>query len=456
MDPASWYELGAVAACLLLVALTAATEIVLAQISRQRLRELAEETGRALNSVDRLLARPRDYTMVIILVRTLGSVAVALFLSDLFQRERIPGGLAVPFAVAAAALLILGYTVPVAMARGTRDSTTANLLIFAVAVTMLARPFLAIFDLLSGILRWVLRRPRPVVVPVAAVEEDRVPALGTGLLRDAAAVEGDDEHEMLEAVRDLDDHTVRKIMTTRLDLVAVPEDAPLADAIAVVQESGYSRLPVYRGAVDHVVGLLYAKDLLRFVTRGVPAAPVASLMRPLRLIVPESKPIDALLESMRRTKQHLALVADEYGGTAGIVTIEDILEEIVGAIDDEHDETTAPEIVALSDHEFLVDARLSMDEVSDELDLHWVEAAEHITLAGLVQRELGHLPIVGESLEYDGAQLTVLEIDGHRLERLRIEKLPGKSHGIFGNGNGNGGGHQTESLVRASGGSDAK
>lgn len=454
MDPASWYELGAVAACLLLVALTAATEIVLARISRQHLRELAAETRRALISVDRLLARPRDYTMVIILVRTLGSVAVALLLAAVFQRERVPGGLLAAFAVAAALLLVLGYSVPVAMTRRTHGSIAANLLVFAVVLTTLARPFLGVYDVLTGIVWWVLRRPTPLTVPRAGGEQDRVPALGTELLRDDDAIRGDDEQEMIEAVRDLDDHTVRKIMTTRLDLVAVSEDASLADVIAVVQKSGYSRLPVYQGAIDHVVGLLYAKDLLRFVTREVPAASVASLMRPLRLIVPESKPIDVLLENMRRTKQHLALVADEYGGTAGIVTIEDILEEIVGAIDDEHDETTAPEIVALSDHEFLVDARLSMDEVSDELGLHWAEVAEHITLAGLVQRELGHLPIVGESLEYDGAQLTVLEIDGHRLERLRIEKLPGKSHGIFGNGNGNG--PQAESLVRAPGGAEGK
>lgn len=450
MEPASWYELAAAAACLLLVALTAATEAVLAEISRQGLRDLADKTRRALGSVEALLARPRDYTMVMVLLRTLGAVAFALLLAAVAARERLPGGLPGTFLIAAPLLLVLGYSVPVALARRSRQSTAANLLVFAVVATALARPFLLVYDVATGLGRWVLRQPQPAHAAATPAEQALAPVLGPGLAPDpdaATNLNADDEAEMIEAVRDLDDDTARKIMTTRLDLVALPDDAPLAEAIAVVQETGYSRLPVYHHAIDQIVGLLYAKDLLRFVARGVPATTVATLMRPLRLIVPESKPIDALLADMRRTKQHLALVADEYGGTAGIVTIEDILEEIVGAIDDEHDETTAPDIVPLSDHEFVVAGRLSTDDVSDKLDLHWAEGEEHLTLAGLVQRELGHLPVADESLDYDGARITVLEVDGHRLERLRIEKLNGRALPSLPNGNGG----YADGLARAAG-----
>jgi magnesium and cobalt exporter, CNNM family len=448
LEPASWYELGAAAACLLLVALTAATETVLAQISRQRLRELADQQGRAESNVDRLLARSRHYANAMVLLRTGGSVAFTLLVASTFWRERIPGGFFTAFAVAAPLLLFCGFSMPVGLARRSRESTAANLLVFAVVATTLARPLLAVYDMLAAIGRLVLRRPSPEALPMPLVGEDYLPALGPELVRSEEVSFAADEQEMIDAVRDLDDHTVRKIMTTRLDVVALPDDAPLSQAIAVVQQTGHSRLPIYHVTIDQVVGLLYAKDLLRFVTRDVPPATVVSVMRPVRLIVPESKFIDALLADMRRTKQHLALIADEYGGTAGIVTIEDILEEIVGAIDDEHDETTDPEIVAISDYEFVVDGRLSIDEVSDKLDLHWDEAEEHITMAGLVQRELGHLPIVGEALEFDGARITVLEVDGYRLERLRIEKLNGAAGGPAGNGNGNGNGHHAESLAR--------
>ena len=449
MEPASWYELVAVAACLLLVALTAATETVLGQISRQHLRDLAQERGRAGRNVEQLLARPQHYTNAMILLRIVGMVAVALLIASILWRERAPGGFFTALAIAAPLLIFLGYSVPVGLARRSRDTTADNLLGFAIVATTLSKPLLVVYDALTGLGRRVFRRPQTEAAVETNVEQGQVPVLGPELVRDEESANASDEQEMIEAVRDLDDHTVRKIMTTRLDLVAIPQDASLARAIALVQETGYSRLPVYSDAIDHVVGLLYAKDLLRFVTRDLPPATVASLMRPIRLVVPESRPIDVLLEDMRRMKQHLALVADEYGGTAGIVTIEDILEEIVGEIDDEHDETTAPEIVALSDHEWVVDGRVSIDDVSDELDLRWAEAEEHITLAGLVQRELGHLPIVGESVEYDGAQITVLEIDGYRLAHLRVEKLDGRGHGPLGNGNG-------ESLVRAVEGAGAK
>jgi CBS domain containing-hemolysin-like protein len=444
--------LGAAAACLLLVALTAATETVLAQISRQRLRELAEEQGRAGRNVDRLLARSPHYANAMVLLRTGGSVAFVLLVAAILARQQIPGDFLAAFAIAAPLLLFVGFSVPVGLARRSRESTAANLLVFAVVATTLARPLLAVYDLLAAIGRWALRRPSPEVLPLPLVGEDLVPALGPELVRSEEATFAADEQEMIDAVRDLDDHTARKIMTTRLDVVGLPDDAPLSQAIAVVQRTGHSRLPVYHGSIDQVVGLLYAKDLLRFVTRDVPPASVVSLMRPVRLIVPESKFIDALLADMRRTKQHLALIADEYGGTAGIVTIEDILEEIVGAIDDEHDETTDPEIVAVSDHEYVVDGRLSIDEVSDKLDLHWDEEDEHITLAGLVQRELGHLPIVGEAVEFDGARITVLEVDGYRLERLRIEKLNGAANAHATNGNGNGNGNHAENLARVGGG----
>jgi CBS domain containing-hemolysin-like protein len=259
----------------------------------------------------------------------------------------------------------------------------------------------------------------------------------------------DAERVMIDAILDLEDRTARDIMVPRLDVVAVPEDASIAEIVAIIRQAGHSRVPVYRGAIDNVIGVLYAKDLLRFVPDNTVPVPLGELLRPIDrdMIVPESKAVVALLREMRSRKRHLALVLDEYGGTAGIVTIEDILEEIVGEINDEHDPTTAPEIEEISDHELLVDARTSAETVSDRLNLHWTEDEEHSTLGGLIQRELGRLPDEGEEVEIDGAHITVLAVEGHRLKRLRVEKIATGQ-------NGNGHAH-TEGAERAGSGSDA-
>jgi len=268
--------------------------------------------------------------------------------------------------------------------------------------------------------------------PEPLYEEELQAVLGPEYTNDDPIEE--DEREMIDAILNLEDRTARDIMVPRLDIVAVPEDAPISEVVEIIRRAGHSRVPVYRGSIDTIIGVLYAKDLLRLVPHNATSIPVDELLRPLEgtMIVPESKQVSALLLEMRTRKRHLALVLDEYGGTAGIVTIEDILEEIVGEINDEHDPNTVPEIEEVNDHELLVSARISAEEVSDRLDLHWTEDEEHPTLSGLIQRELGRLPEEGEAVDIDGAHITVLSVEGHRLKRLRVEKR--SSSDPYGNG----------------------
>lgn len=451
MEPGSWYELGAAAACLLLVALTAATEAVLAQITRQQLRKQAEGHGRALRSVERLIARPRAYGSAMTLLHTVGAIAFSLLIVSILLREQVPGALWIAFAVCAPLLLLLGHSLPRGLARRSIESTASGLSGFAVLATALASPLIAVFDVLTRFGLWVARRPLQPLPPERMDEEELQAVLGPEY------TSGDpidrDEREMIDAILDLEDRTVRDIMVPRLDVVAVPEDATMGEVVEIIRQAGHSRVPVYRGSIDNVIGVLYAKDLLRLVPRDAAPVPLGDFLRPLErdMIVPESKPIAALLLEMRTRKRHLALILDEYGGTAGIVTIEDILEEIVGEISDEHDPNTAPEIEEVSDHELLVSARISAEEVSDRLDLDWIEDEEHPTLGGLIQRELGRLPEAGEAVDIDGAHITVLSVEGHRLKRLRVEKL---SHPDS-NGNGNGDSEHAERQERVTNGSGA-
>jgi putative hemolysin len=451
LEPGSWYELGAAAACLLLVALTAATEAVLAQITRQQLRKQAEGHGRAVRSVERLLARPRAYGSAMTLLHTVGSVAFTLLIAAILLRQHVPWAIWIAFAISAPLLLLLGHSLPRGLARRSVESTATGLSGFAVIATTLASPLLAIFDALTRFGLWITRRSLEPAPPELIYEEELQAVLGPEYANDDPIEE--DEREMIDAILDLEDRTARDIMVPRLDIVAVPEEAPISEVVEIIRRAGHSRVPVYRGSIDAIIGVLYAKDLLRLVPHDAAPVPVGELLRPLEgtMIVPESKPVSALLLEMRTRKRHLALVLDEYGGTAGIVTIEDILEEIVGEINDEHDPNTAPEVEEVSDRELLVSARISAEEVSDRLDLHWTEDEEHPTLGGLVQRELGRLPEAGEAVDIDGAHITVLSVEGHRLKRLRVEK---RSSGDP-NGNGDDAADHSERRERVTNGSGA-
>ncbi len=422
MEPGSWYELGAMVACLLLVSLTAATEAVLAQITRQQLRKGLDEKGRAARSVERLLARPHAYGGAMVLLRTLGAVAVVTLIASIFLREQIPGGLWGAFALSALLLLVIGHSLPRGLARRSVERAASGLSTFAVLATALASPLLFVYDLITRCFLLLTRRPRTVLSEFTT-EEELQAVLGPEYSSDEQLEE--EEREMIDAILNLEDRTVRDIMVPRLDIVAVPEESTIAEVIAVIHRAGHSRIPIYRGAIDNIIGVIYAKDLLGFVPNETSTVPLASLMRPIEreLIVPESKAIDDLLREMRLRKRHMALVLDEYGGTAGILTIEDILEEIVGEITDEHDPTTEPEIVEINEHELVVDARISAETVSDLLKLPWTEDEEHQSLSGLVQRELGRLPEANEEFDIDGAHITVLAVEGHRLKRMRVEKI---------------------------------
>jgi putative hemolysin len=187
-------------------------------------------------------------------------------------------------------------------------------------------------------------------------------------------------------------------------------------------ETGHSRLPVYRDSIDHIVGILYAKDLLPFVIGSTRSLPIKALVRP-PYVVPESKRLDDLLAELRRNRIHIAVVADEYGGTAGVVTIEDILEEIVGEIHDEHDEETIL-LEHVSDREVIVDGRLPIEAVEDALGLSLTgEDDSYGTAAGFVHWHLDRLPRVGDLFDAHGLRAEVLDMEGHRLRHLRLTRL---------------------------------
>jgi CBS domain containing-hemolysin-like protein len=237
----------------------------------------------------------------------------------------------------------------------------------------------------------------------------------------------EDAREMIEGVIELGDADVSQIMTPRTDMVSMAKSFSWQEAMEFVAKAGHSRIPVYNKNRDDIVGILYTKDLLPILVHGpgAPAEPWTALLRE-PYFVPETKPIDVLLQEFQRTRNHIAVVLDEYGGVSGVVSIEDVLEEIVGEIDDEYDEGLVEKIRKLGDGVCEAWGRVRLDEINEELGLQLPEEADFDTIGGFVFHELGHLPVPGEELTWNNVRLTVLEATRRRVERVKIEVLDGK------------------------------
>ena len=229
------------------------------------------------------------------------------------------------------------------------------------------------------------------------------------------------ELAMIRRVAHMVDRAVREIMVPRIDMVAAEVDATLDDVLRLVVERGYSRIPLYEETVDNVVGVVYAKDILKCLADGRRTPSMRGIARP-PYFIPEGKHIDELLAELREHKVHMAVVVDEYGGTAGLVTIEDVLEEIVGEIQDEYDREEAP-IQRLTDTEAILDARVSLDALNELFDLR-VEGEDFDTVGGFVYHQLGRMPAPGDEVHADGLTLRVLSILGRRIKKVRVTKEP--------------------------------
>ncbi|MEM6283166.1 MAG: hemolysin family protein [Chloroflexota bacterium] len=309
-------------------------------------------------------------------------------------------------------VLIFGETIPNTLGRihGARFDATLRMLLLPAVIVL--RP---ITWLMSQVTRGLLALSGSHNMDTSITEEELLELIDAGQSLE------EDERKMIHNVLELDQTTVTEIMIPRIDIVAVDKTTSIAEARKVFLEGGHSRMPVYEGNIDHIVGLVYVKDLLEVWHNGdTVVESVAEIMRSA-YFVPRTMTADLLLREFKLQKVHLLIVVEEYGGTGGLVTLEDLMEEIVGDIQDEYDEHEIEEILQVSDTEYRVDAGVTLDDLNDALEVE-LEDDDVDTLGGYIFNMLERVPEPGEVITLDELEIRVVVVDGRRIREVHVTK----------------------------------
>ena len=417
----------AVAALILLNAYFVAAEYALVTARRTRLQELANQGSRRARLVLTITADPPRFIAAMQLGVTAASLGIGALGEPVLHRlfnSVIATVLAWVFAYLILTFLhvVIGELMPKGVALAYSERV-------ALAVAAPVRAFFVVFKPLI----WVLQRSSDAGLRALGLEppSGEVSVLSEAelkMLLTRSTEEGEIEHEereMLYNVFDFADKEVSDVMVPRPEVVALALDMPPEECLRAAVESPYTRYPVYRGSLDEIVGVLHVRDLFAAMhDLGIASVRLESIVRPA-YVVPETKDLAALLGDFRREKQHLAIVVDEYGATDGIVTLEDLLEEIVGEIEDEFD-LPDTSVERIDESRIRIDGTYTIDDFNEEFETA-LEQEDFHTMGGLVFGELGRAPEVGDAISVDGLRLTVLEIEGSRILKIEVEFAAGEA-----------------------------
>lgn len=419
MESSVYADIAVLVVAVVLSAMFSAAETALISVRRSRLEALAEEGRPSAIMARRMLDEPERFLASIEAANTTlamaGAVAATLLLCRHIARPLSPAALAGAAAAAWVVFLLFAELLPKSIARRHADRMTLLLVRPVRLLSLLVYPVVVALVAVSHfLLRLVPGFEPPNKSPYVTEEEIKV-------LVEKGEEMGDleeDEREMVTAIFDLDRSVVREVMVPRVDVTAVEADATLAEVVKTVTASGHTRLPVYEETLDNVIGILHAKDLLRYLNPDAGPFQIRAVMRDA-FFVPEMKNAKDLLEEMRTRRSHFAVVVDEYGGTAGIISLEDLIEEIVGEIRDEYDVEEEDPIIFVGDNTALVDGATPIDDVNDELDIA-LPTEEYDSLGGWVVGQFGRVPDVGEETDYAGVRFVVEAVSNNRVRRVRV------------------------------------
>ena len=406
----------ALIACIMVQALSAASEIALVSADEAKIQAETESGGRLAAVLGKVLQNRDRLLALVLTTNNLATVIAAALLTSFLHGIRPRYALWAPFILAPLTLL-LGESIPKMLTlRRSVDFARIAARPLSIIATLL-RPLLAIETALSSLLRSIVGVPSE-VESVFLSREDLQLLLERRAPR-AAAPQSDAilplERRMISRIFRFANAEARKAMVPLVQVVALPEDARLDAAIELVRREGHSRLPVFRRRITDLVGVVHVFDLLEAPDLS---APVSEVMRPVSYF-PESMPLDEVLLALQRTREHLSVIVDEYGGASGILTVEDLLEEVVGEIEDEYD--AAERLTRIVNNSTLrVMARAPVIELNERFGLKLPEADEYATIGGLVVERLGHIPKPGEQLKSGDITLTVLRSDARAVREVML------------------------------------
>jgi putative hemolysin len=430
-------ELILLAVLISLNAFFSASEIAIISVPKLRVKQLMEDGNKTAKVLFHLADESSRFLATtqigVTLVGFMASATAAVSLSDglanaiktipLAGIEQSANGIAVAIITIILAIitLILGELVPKSIAL---QHTEQIAMFVARPIDLLSRLFNPLVHFLVGVSNLITkpfgvkpRRGMPIVT-----EEEIKTMVDAG---EEGGVLEEDEKEMIYSIFEFGDTLAREVMVSRVDIVAIEASTPVLDAIELITQHNHSRIPIYQGNMDNIIGILYAKDLLKVLReKGRDAAnqiQLSALVRPA-IFTPETKKVDELLKEMQKRRMHMVIVIDEYGGTAGVVTIEDILEEIVGEIRDEYDQAEEPMTQTVNESEWVIDARANLDDINELLQTN-MPTEETDTLGGFVYSQLGKVPLPGDEIHFENLVLKVMSIAGRRIGKIRVQRL---------------------------------
>jgi putative hemolysin len=414
-DLEAWLQLIVLIISLILCAMASAAETALTSVSRIKLKNLVEEGDKKALEIEHLISKPNVFLSTILVVNSV-AVIVASSMTTVLALRFVPnyGELIGTILISLVVLIFCEITPKTAAVQN--PIRWARVLVTPVRLAAwLLNPLIMTLSVITNTLVRLTGGQMKHRGPFVTEEELR-------LLVNVGEEEGvleEEETDMIHSIFEFADTTVREVMIPRIDMVTLESDATVDEAVDLALQGGFSRIPVYEETIDNIIGVLFTKDMLKQLREDHNSIPIRELVRPA-YFVPESKKLDDLLHEIRQKRTHMAIVVDEYGSVAGLVTIEDLVEEIVGDIKDEYDrEENLFEKV--TQFEYIFDAKINIDDFNELMDTD-LENEDYDTLGGFLLGQLDKIPVAGDTITFKNLTFTVLTTRGLRITKVKVER----------------------------------
>ncbi len=400
----------------ILTGLFSAVEVLLNRLTRHEILNIAEAGGTQHEILTSLLRYPQRSSATIIVAKSVLIVCIVVLLLSLFDFDSLRDWM-ISALLAILLIVVVTELIPKNYVQGRSENSTISALRFLRIVYWVLYPLIKSLSLLGylgvRILGGKVRSEQD-----SNISPEDLEALAN--VGDSQEILEEEEREMISRILDLPDKVAREIMIPRTDMACLDVSAPKEVVLKTAIESRHSRIPVYEEQIDRIIGILHVKDLLDYWAEGKSLDLRSLIADRTPFFTPESKKISDLFQELRANKQHMAIVVDEYGGTAGIVTLEDIIEEIVGEIQDEYDFDEQEEWIALEENVYSIDARMSLIDFNERLGTQ-IESENVDTIGGFIFDYLGKVPEQDSQFSYHGLEFTIVEADERRIHRIRIQ-----------------------------------